>query len=331
MNCKRRDCGVSARAIVNTCGWGFVVLVVRGRSVGGRGVVVVARLLVGEYGYHVLVEEVVEGHRLVAVWTWAADVDSAGEDAAGWAALFTEETVTAGGALVDGELAAWPGGGGGDGGQGLLVASAKRGLAAGWAAVGLPAGGGGGSFDEAALVEAGAGAHERDELGCVDRAPPSLGGLDEFERHGQAGGLRAGAFGDLGPVTDGGEGRLDRVGGAQMDPVLGGEVVEREQLVEIVGDLGDGLAELVAVGQLERGHGAAGVLAVLGVPDFGEGLLRPGVGGLGQRGEHVADLVEPAALLPGGGEHLPQRRPEPQRAVAGGQDRGAHPAPGAVA
>src|SRR6266536_2810515 len=140
MNCKRRDCGVSARAIVNTCGWGFVVLVVRGRSVGGRGVVVVARLLVGEYGYHVLVEEVVEGHRLVAVWTWAADVDSAGEDAAGWAALFTEETVTAGGALVDGELAAWPGGGGGDGGQGLLVASAKRGLAAGWAAVGLPAG-----------------------------------------------------------------------------------------------------------------------------------------------------------------------------------------------
>jgi hypothetical protein len=36
----------------------------RGRAVGGRGVVVVARLLVGEYGDHVLVEEVLKGHRL---------------------------------------------------------------------------------------------------------------------------------------------------------------------------------------------------------------------------------------------------------------------------
>jgi len=37
---------------------------------------------------------------------------------------------------------------------------------------------------------------------------------------------------------DGGEGGLDRVGGAQVDPVLGGEVVEGEQRVEVVGDLG---------------------------------------------------------------------------------------------
>src|SRR3954451_7913215 len=42
-------------------------------------------------------------------------------------------------------------------------------------------------------------------------------------------------------VPDGGEGRLDRVRGTQMDPVLGGVVVEREELVEVVGDLGDGL------------------------------------------------------------------------------------------
>jgi hypothetical protein len=31
----------------------------------------------------------------------------------------------------------------------------------------------------------------------------------------------------------------DRVGGAQVDPVLGGVVVERQQHVEAVGDLGD--------------------------------------------------------------------------------------------
>ncbi|MEO3780968.1 hypothetical protein ABGB16_30040 [Micromonospora sp. B11E3] len=34
-----------------------------------------------------------------------------------------------------------------------------------------------------------------------------------------------------------------------MHPVLGGEVVEGEELVQVVGDLGDGLAELRAVGQ----------------------------------------------------------------------------------
>src|SRR5260370_2174471 len=65
----------------------------RGRSVGGRGVRWSPRLLVGEYGDHVLVEEVLESHRLVAVWTWAADVDAAGEDAAGWAAVVPGEAV----------------------------------------------------------------------------------------------------------------------------------------------------------------------------------------------------------------------------------------------
>ena len=38
--------------------------------------------------------------------------------------------------------------------------------------------------------------------------------------------------------------------------------------------------------------------------DLGQGLLRGWVGGLGQRREHVADLVKPAALLLRLGEHL---------------------------
>jgi hypothetical protein len=65
-----------------------------------------------------------------------------------------------------------------------------------------------------------------------------------------------------------------------MHPVLGGEVVEREQLVHVVGDLRDGLAELGAVGQLERSDPAAGVLAVLSVPDLGQGTLGTRVSGL---------------------------------------------------
>jgi hypothetical protein len=40
---------------------------------------------------------------------------------------------------------------------------------------------------------------------------------------------------DLGPVSDRGKGRLDRVRGAQMHPMLGGIVEERQQLLRIVG------------------------------------------------------------------------------------------------
>lgn len=36
--------------------------------------------------------------------------------------------------------------------------------------------------------------------------------------------------------------------------------------------------------------------------------------------------MEPAALLTGLGEHLADRRPEPQRPVTDGQHRSAHPA-----
>ena len=39
------------------------------------------------------------------------------------------------------------------------------------------------SFDELALEERGAGADERDEVWCVDRAPALLCGLDQLERH----------------------------------------------------------------------------------------------------------------------------------------------------
>jgi hypothetical protein len=80
--------------------------------------------------------------------------------------------------------------------------------------------------------------------------------------------------------TAGRAGDNDRVRDAQVYPVLRGEVVERQQFAEVVGDLRDGFGEFGAIGQLERGDGAAGVVAVLGVPDLGQGLLRTGVRGL---------------------------------------------------
>jgi hypothetical protein len=37
-----------------------------------------------------------------------------------------------------------------------------------------------------------------------------------------------------------------------MDPVLGRKVVERQQLLDVVGDLGDRLRKLRTIGRLER-------------------------------------------------------------------------------
>jgi hypothetical protein len=61
-----------------------------------------------------------------------------------------------------------------------------------------------------------------------------LCGLDELEGHGDARGAGAGSLGDPLAESDGDEGRLDRVGGAQVDPVLGRVVVEGEQHVDYV-------------------------------------------------------------------------------------------------
>jgi hypothetical protein len=79
-----------------------------------------------------------------------------------------------------------------------------------------------GSFDELAGVERGAGADERDEMGCVDRAPAGVGGLDELECHRHPRYSRARTAGDLGLVPDGREGRFDGICRAQVNPVLGG-------------------------------------------------------------------------------------------------------------
>jgi hypothetical protein len=49
-------------------------------------------------------------------------------------------------------------------------------------------------------------------VGCVDRAPAVLGGLNELERHRHAGGAGPGALGNPLPQPDGGEGGFDRVG-----------------------------------------------------------------------------------------------------------------------
>ena len=61
----------------------------------------------------------------------------------------------------------------------------------------------------------------------------------------------------------------------------GGEVVEREQPLDVVGDLADRLWVLRAVGRLELFHRVQRVGLVLGVPDLRERLLRTWVADFG--------------------------------------------------
>jgi hypothetical protein len=73
--------------------------------------------------------------------------------------------------------------------------------------------------------------------------------------------------------------KVDSIGlVAQVDPVLGGEVVQREEHVEVVGDLGHRLGPLRSVEVLERLDRLQCVVAVRGVIDFGERTLRAGLG-----------------------------------------------------
>jgi hypothetical protein len=108
--------------------------------------------------------------------------------------------------------------------------------------------------------------------------------------------------------------------------MLSREVEEAQQRLGIVADLGGRLGPLDAVVTGERLDRVLGVLAVGRIPDLRQRPARPSVHRLGQGREHVGGLVDPVALLAGGGEHLPQGGPQPQPAIADRHHRRAHAA-----
>src|SRR6516162_2379620 len=62
----------------------------------------------------------------------------------------------------------------------------------------------------------------------------------------------------------------DRIRRSEVNPVLGREVIQRRQMLDVVGDLGDRLRKLRAVSsRLERLDRVQRVAFVLGVPDLG--------------------------------------------------------------
>lgn len=71
-------------------------------------------------------------------------------------------------------------------------------------------------------------------VGAADLAPAFLRFLDQLEVQSQEGRTRHAVARTRGPVSHGGEGRLDRIGLVQMLPVLGREVVKRQQAVTVL-------------------------------------------------------------------------------------------------
>ncbi len=65
----------------------------------------------------------------------------------------------------------------------------------------------------------------------VEAAPALLGGGGQPVDHGHGGEAGAAPLGLTGPMADRGEGRLDGIGRAQVDPVGRREVVEGEERV----------------------------------------------------------------------------------------------------
>ena len=105
----------------------------------------------------------------------------------------------------------------------------------------------------------------------------------------------------------------DWCGGTPVDPMLGRVVVERQQHIDVLGDLRDRLRPTGAVVSLERFHRLQGVVACprrCRSPRARRSRL--GAQTSAGRQERRADM-EPAPLLAGVVERLPQGLPKPQR------------------
>ena len=103
------------------------------------------------------------------------------------------------------------------------------------------------------------------------------------------------------PMPNGGEHALDRVGRAQMIPVLGRDVIKDQQRLPILGQAGYRLLVFGGILVGERRDGRLGRRAVRRRPDLAQVGLGGGLHGLGQLVEHVGRLVHRAALVLGRG------------------------------
>jgi len=145
----------------------------------------------------------------------------------------------------------------------------------------------------------------------IEFASIFLGREHQLVRHGQRGLSAEASLGFDGSVPDRGESALDRVRGADMFPVLGREVVKRQQVGAVLGQALHRPVILRAVGFGEEIEGSVGGSLGFGHPyvfqvrlGFRLHRFRHGV-------QNIRRLVDPAALNAGLAVNLMQRRPEP--------------------
>ena len=155
----------------------------------------------------------------------------------------------------------------------------------------------------------------------VQRSPFLAGGLGQLEDHREASDATAVATGLLLSMLDRREDALDRIGGPQVNPVLGREVVEGQELLSIFVETLDRLRILGLIGLDEQIERLVSMRTRVSHPDLMELLFGTGLQALRQLVDHVAALVEPAPLRSGLGKDLGQGLPEAQGAVARGQLR----------
>ena len=98
-------------------------------------------------------------------------------------------------------------------------------------------------------------------------APVFLRTLPELEHHLQHAVPTQAALCSLGPVADGAEGRLNRIGRPQALPVLGREIIKGQQFFAILLQALDGLWVFGFKSLLEPIEGGFGVLLGLRLPD----------------------------------------------------------------
>ena len=114
------------------------------------------------------------------------------------------------------------------------------------------------------------------------------------------------ALGFACPIADCGKDAFNRVCRADVLPMLGLEVVERQQHVAILGQLLDRPLVFDAVGFNEQIEGRIGLLLRLGHPDILQRCLGLFMQGLWHRAGDVGHLVDPAALFFRRRVHVPQ-------------------------
>ena len=116
-------------------------------------------------------------------------------------------------------------------------------------------------------------------------------------------------------MADGGEDALNRIGRAQVIPVLGGEVEERQQSLGVLGQAGDGGCIFGPVFFREDREDRKGLRLRFGMVDVLQVRRDRRGHGLWKLAPNIRTFVEPAPLMAGARKHFIDRLPEPKSAV----------------